>query len=126
MVRARTIDEFRHDLAPGQLETVDRLRAIAAASGTHLVERIKWNAPSFAQGETDRITLGLEKDGGIRVVLHRGATAVTPPGFAFAAPADLVQWAAPDRGILRFSSAAAVDNRADEIGDVFRRWLEIN
>jgi len=123
---ARTIDECRRDLAPTQLETVDRLRALAAGATPELTERIKWNAPSFAKGDTDRITLGIEKNGGVRVVLHRGATAKTPPGFTFAAPADLVQWAAPDRGILRFANVAAVDNRAGEIGDLFRRWLEID
>ena len=126
MSGARTIDDFRRNLAPDQRETVDRLRALAADAAPDLAERIKWNAPSFAKGDTDRITLGIDKNGSIRVVLHRGATAKTPPGFAFEAPVDLVQWAAPDRGILRFSSAAAVDNRAQEIGELFRRWLEID
>ena len=126
MAGARTIDDFRRNLAPDQRETVDRLRALAADAGPDLSERIKWNAPSFAKGDTDRITLGIDKNGSIRVVLHWGATAKTPPGFAFEAPVDLVQWAAPDRGILRFSSAAAVDNRAQEIGELFRRWLEID
>jgi hypothetical protein len=68
----------------------------------------------------------IEKNGGIRVVLHRGATAKTPEGFAFDAPADLVQWAAPDRGILRFAGLAEVDGRAGELSDLFRRWLEID
>ena len=126
MVGARTIDEFRRNLAPTQLETVDRVRALAAAAAPELTERIKWNAPSFAKGDTDRITLGIDKNGGVRVVLHRGATAKTPPGFTFTAPVDLVQRAAPDRGNLRFAKVAAVDNRAGEIGDLFRRWLEID
>jgi len=90
MPGARTIDDFRRNLAPDQRETVDRLRALAADAAPNLAERIKWNAPSFAKGDTDRITLGIDKSGIIRVVLHRGATAKTPPGFAFEGPADLV------------------------------------
>ena len=102
------------------------VREVILSASPDIQEGIKWNAPSFAKGDTDRITLGIDKSGIIRVVLHRGATAKTPPGFAFEGPADLVQLAAPDRGILRFSSAAAVDNRAQEIGELFRRWLEID
>ena len=126
MPGASSIEAYRAGLAPAQLETVDRLRALAAASAPGLDERIKWNAPSFARGEIDRITLGLERSGGIRVVLHRGAKAKTPEGFSFAAPADLVTWAAPDRGIMRFSSPEEVGRRENEIGDVFRRWMEID
>jgi hypothetical protein len=55
-----------------------------------------------------------------------GAKARTAEGFAFNAPPDLVTWAAPDRGIMRFSSPAEVETRRDEIGDVFRRWMEID
>jgi hypothetical protein len=121
---AGSIADFRDGLAPAQLATVDRLRGLANAAAPGLVERIKWKAPSFAQGDVDRITLGIERDGGIRVVLHRGVAAKPTDGFSFDAPSDLVTWAAPDRGILRFSSAQEVDSRAIELGDLFRRWLE--
>jgi hypothetical protein len=126
MAGASSIEDFLSRLAPEQLLTVNRLRALISDARPGLVERIKWNAPSFAIGDTDLITLGIEKNGGIRVVLHRGATAKTPEGFAFDAPADLVQWAAPDRGILRFAGLAEVDGRAGELSDLFRRWLEID
>ena len=126
MPGAGSIDDFRDGLAPAQLETVDRLRSLAAAAAPDLVERIKWNAPSFARGDIDRITLGFERDGRTRVVLHRGVAAKPTAGFAFDAPTDLVTWAAPDRGILRFSSVDEVDKRAVELGDLFRRWLEVD
>jgi hypothetical protein len=119
------IDAYRDRLAPAQRETVDRLRTLAAAAGPDLVERIKWNAPSFAHDDVDRITLGIQRNGDIRVVLHRGARSKPIEGFAFEAPADLVAWPAPDRGVLFFSSAEEVDKRADEVSGLFRRWLEI-
>jgi hypothetical protein len=126
MVGASSIEAYRAGLAPAQRETVDRLRELATASASGLDERIKWNAPSFAKDDIDRITLGTERSGDIRVVLHRGAKAKATEGFNFAAPSDLVTWAAPDRGIMRFSSVDVVAEREEEIGDLFRRWMEIN
>jgi hypothetical protein len=126
MPGASSIDGYRDGLAPIQRETVDRLRTLAASSAPGLDERIKWNAPSFARDDIDRITLGIERNGDIRVVLHRGAKARTPEGFSFDAPADLVTWAAPDRGIMRFSSHREVEGHEHEIADVFRRWMEID
>ena len=123
---ASSVDDYRDGLAPGQRETVDRLRALAAASAPGLVERIKWNAPSFAKDDVDRITLGVQRNGDIRAVMHRGARAKTPEGFSFPAPDGLVTWAAPDRGVLLFSSADQVEQREDEISDLFRRWMEVD
>lgn len=126
MAGASSIEAFRAGLAPAQRETVDRLRALAAASAPGLEERIKWNAPSFALDDVDRITLGLERDDAIRVVLHRGAKTKTVDGFAFDAQSALVRWAAPDRGVMRFASPGEVESHETEIGDLFRRWMEID
>ena len=92
-------------------------------AGPDLAESIKWNAPSFAQGGEDRITLGLEKDGGVRAVLHRGA-AVRLDGFVFGDQAGLARWPSPDRGVLKFRDAAEVEARRAALGELFTRWLE--
>ncbi|QZH75851.1 MAG: DUF1801 domain-containing protein [Erythrobacter sp.] len=126
MAGAGSIDAFLVALAPAQRATVDRLRALVKASAPGLEERIKWNAPSFAKDDIDRITLGLERDGCIRVVIHRGAKAKDVAGFAFEAPSDLVRWAALDRGVMRFASVAEVASRENEISDLVRRWMEID
>lgn len=126
MPGVRSVEEFRAGLAPADLAIIDRLRALANDAVTGLDERIKWNAPSFARKGTDRITLGLERKGGVRVALHRGAKAKSTVAFAFDAPRDLVQWPAKDRGVMTFTEADEVERRQDEIGDVFRRWLEID
>lgn len=125
MPAARTVEDFRRALAPDALALVDRLRSLAAGAADGVTEHCKWNAPSFIHRGEDRITLGAERDGRIRVVLHRGAKVKDAAGFSFAAPADLVRWAAADRGVMVFGTAAEVAAREDEIGDVFRRWLEM-
>lgn len=102
---------------------VGRLCDLARAAAPDVNERIKWNAPSFGPGGEDRITLGLEPKGGVRVVLHRGATAKTDASFRFADPAGLIRWAAPDRGVLSFQTLADIDVRQAETADIFTRWL---
>ncbi len=120
-----TVDDFRRSLEPEALATVDALRGLVRKAQPEAEEHIKWNAPSFVFRGEDRITLGLDKTGHVRVVLHRGAKAKSVAGFTFAAPTDLVKWPAADRGVMMFSNAGEVSLRADEIGDLFGRWLEI-
>ena len=106
------------------LATVDALRGLIAAAGPSLTERIKWNAPSFAVGDDDRITLGLERKGGVRVVLHRGAKVKDTAGFTVADPTRLAKWPTPDRGVIIFADQAAVEAAAERLTDLCVRWLE--
>ncbi|WP_200935021.1 DUF1801 domain-containing protein [Brevundimonas sp. Leaf363] len=100
-----------------------RLRDIALAAAPDVTEHIKWNAPSFCVEGDDRITLGLERSGAVRVVLHRGAKAKDAAGFAFTDPDRLARWAAPDRGVLVFKDAAALEAVEGPFGDLCERWL---
>ncbi len=102
---------------------VTQLRALALVAAPGINERIKWKAPSFGPGDDDRITLGLDPKGGVRVILHRGATAKADAGFRFDDPSGLIRWAAPDRGVLGFRTAAEIDAARSEIADIFTRWL---
>jgi hypothetical protein len=58
------------------------------------------------------------------VVLHRGAKVKDANGFAVADPAKLAKWPAPDRGVMVFPDAAAVEATAEPFADLCRRWLE--
>jgi hypothetical protein len=120
-----TLAEFHAGLSASKREAVDKLRALVAASVDGVEERIKWGAPSFALGGVDRITLGLDRKGGVRVILHRGVKVKSAVGFAFAAPPDLVTWPASDRGVMSFTGPEEIAARERDIGDVFRRWMEI-
>jgi hypothetical protein len=101
---------------------IDALREIAAMNPS-LTERIKWNAPSFAIGDEDRVTLGVERKGGVRLVLHRGVKPKDAAGFAFADPDRLAQWPAPDRGVIRFSDLAEIEAKRGALTDLCRRWI---
>jgi len=103
---------------------VDRLRAIVRAAGPDLDESIKWNAPNFSDLGRDRVTLGLDRKGGYRLVLHRGATASARSGFAFDDPETIARWPAPDRGVASFADIEAVERRAMLLEDLVRRWLQ--
>ena len=118
-----SVQEFREGLDPATLATVDLLRSVITGVEPELTERIKWNAPSFALAGDDRITLGLERQGGVRVVLHRGAKQKDAAGFSFIDPAGLARWPAPDRGVIVFDDVAHVESRRDEFRDLCCRWL---
>ena len=117
------IDAYMAGLAPDARAAVDALRAIVINAAPQLNERIKWNAPSFAIGDEDRVTLGIERKGGVRVVLHRGAKVKDAAGFAFDDPAKLAKWPAADRGVLTFADAAAVEAEREALRDLFARWI---
>ncbi|QIK95351.1 DUF1801 domain-containing protein [Sphingomonas sp. HDW15A] len=117
------VENFRARIDPQSLDTVDALRALIERSHSGLTERIKWNAPSFAVGDEDRITLGVERSGGVRVVFHRGAKPRSSEGFSFQDSAGIARWLAPDRGIVIFRNREDVEERAEAFLDLCTRWL---
>lgn len=126
MNKFTSVADYRAALLPEQLAIVDHLRALASVAAPDVTEHIKWNAPSFCLGGEDRITLGTSPKGAVRVVLHRGAKMKDSDDFAFEAPAALVRWPAPDRGVMEFETKSDVENWTDEIDDIFHRWMEIS
>lgn len=116
------VDVFRAGLDGHTRETVDAIRAIILSSNDALTEGMKWNAPSFAHGGDDRITLGLERKGGVPVVVHRGAKPRSLDGFSFTDFAGLARWPSPDRGITVYDKAD-LERRADDLRDLCSRWI---
>lgn len=45
-------------------------------------------------------------------------------GFVFPDDSGLIQWAAPDRGVVTFADEAAIAASAEVFADICRRWLE--
>lgn len=119
-----TIEDFRNSQDGTTLAMIDSLRAIVASASPSLDERIKWNAPSFAVGGDDRITLGVERKGGVRLVLHRGAKPLPTDDFRFDDPDGLAKWPSPDRGVIVFSDLDAIERVRDELALLCRRWIE--
>lgn len=125
-VKTASIADYLAALAPEQRQIVDMLRSLALNARIGVTEHIKWNAPSFCINGDDRITLGTDTKGRIRIILHRGAKPKDNKDFHFDAPADLVSWPAVDRGLITVESLAMLHAREQDVDDVLRRWMEIN
>lgn len=110
-------------LAPESRQTVEALRAVVTGAAPELVEEIKWNAPSFRDGAVHKVTLGIERKGGVRIVLHRGVAKQDLAGWSFDDPDRLATWAAPDRGVMRFSTEAEVEAHRDSLEQLIVRWI---
>jgi hypothetical protein len=99
------------------------LRTVILNAVPGLVERVKWNAPSFGMGDNDRITMRLHPGDRLQLILHRGAKAGADDLFRFEDPDKLISWAAPDRGVITFADAADLASKAEALGPVLKRWV---
>ena len=105
---------------------LDRLRQTVQAACAGLTEEIKWNAPSYSHGGEHRVTLGLEKKGGYRVVLHRGAKPKALGAFSFTDDAGLARWPAPDRGVVLIKDEVDLQTKAEALKRLIARWIDAN
>lgn len=121
--KAPSVAEYLATLDPDQRVLVDALRHLIINTHPGLTESIKWNAPSFALGDQDLLTLGLEKQGAVRLVLHRGAKVLDDTGFSVADPARLARWPAPDRGVVIIKDGAGFDKVATDLAALIARWV---
>ncbi len=122
----RTVEEYRSEMDTGNLVTLDALRAIISRVNGDLIETIKWNAPNYALNGEDRITLGIERKGGIRVVFHRGAKVKDMSDFSFEDSTNLARWPSPDRGVAVFKDVNAVEKHTGDLLNLCRSWLSAN
>ncbi|MCR5870786.1 DUF1801 domain-containing protein [Sphingomonas sp. J344] len=102
---------------------VDALRAIVIDAAPELVEEIKWNAPSFRDGADHKVTLGIERKGGVRIVLHRGVASRDVAGFSFADPDGLASWPAADRGVVTLRDPPTIETKRAALGALIARWV---
>lgn len=119
------VNDWLDDLTPEARQAVDRLREMVRAAAPDLDESIKWNAPSFADRGQNRVTLGLERRGGYRLVLHRGAAVADTADFVFHDPSGVARWPTPDRGVATFATLDDIETRADGLKDLIARWVTI-
>lgn len=119
-----SVDQYRAALAPGSRRMIDMLRAIVTASHPNLTEHIKWNGPTFAILGEDRVSLGLDAKGAVRVVLHRGAKTRDADDFHFEDVARLATWPASNRGVILFTDPSTIETRREELQDLCRRWIQ--
>ena len=126
MATPKDVENHLRGLDETSRALVDRVREIVRAAHPDLDEQIKWNAPSFAHQGDDRITLGLERKGGVRIVLHRGAKTKATEDFRFADPDGLARWPAPDRGVILVADRETAAAKREAITALCRRWIKAN
>ena len=93
--------------------------------GTHpdIVEKIKWNAPSFGLEADDRITFRLQPGDKVDLIFHRGAKSKALDGFAFADETGLLKFIAPDRAVLIFTDAVDIETKIEKLRWLVRAWI---
>lgn len=122
-VDASAVDTYLGALEHALKPEILALRDLIHDAVPGLSERIKWNAPSFGRGEDDRITMRLHPGDRLQLILHRGAKAGADDFFRFEDPARLINWAAPDRGVISFKTAADLADKAEPLRDILKRWV---
>ena len=117
------VDAYLDDLQHARKAEVAALRLVILSAVPDLVERIKWNAPSFGLGDDDRITMRLHPGDRLQLILHRGAKAGADDFFRFEDPDRLIAWAAPDRGVVTFKDADDLASKSAALSEALRRWV---
>lgn len=110
-------------------ESAGALRALCElviAADPRLRGEIKWNAPSFTLEGRDVVTTGVNRDGSIRLVLHRGAAKAAPGTTrpVIDDPDGLLEWRGVDRAIATFADEAAVRARSSAVKQLVRQWID--
>jgi hypothetical protein len=117
------VDEYLDALQHGRKAEIEKLRRVILDAVPGLIERIKWNAPSFGMGDDDRITMRIHPGDRVQLILHRGAKAGADDFFRFEDPEKLLSWAAPDRGVVTFKDAGDLGAKSGPLAEVLRRWV---
>nr|BFE87193.1 hypothetical protein GCM10020093_097940 [Planobispora longispora] len=85
---------------------------------------MKWNAPSFCYGGTDRVTFLLRPGDRLQLVFHRGAKVRDDSaGFIFHDPTGLMTWQASDRGVVSFTGLEDVESKKAAVVSLVNEWV---
>ena len=103
---------------------IETVRAAILASDKAITERIKWKAPSFVHGGDDRVTFRLAPKGIFQVIFHRGAKVKDTAGFTFEDDSGLVEWLAPDRGVVTLKDTKDVKAKKAALVKLVGRWMK--
>lgn len=117
------VDGFLATLVHTQKDVVEAVRAVILKADKRMLERVKWNAPSFfhrdANGkETDFAAFNLRAKGFVQLIL------LFPNGVA-ADPAKLMQGDWKDRREARFTDRKDATTKKTALTKVVKAWLEI-
>ena len=98
------VDAYLDALEHTHLAGIRSLRLAILGADPRIVERIKWNAPSFGLGADDLVTMRLAPKDAFQLVLHRGV-AKQAGAVSVDDPHGLLDWKAPDRAVVDLARA---------------------
>ena len=116
------VEEYLAGLTHPHRDGILRLRAAILAADPRLVERIKWNAPSFGLGADDLVTMRLAPGDAFQLVFHRGVAKVAG-AVEVDDPQGLLAWRAPDRAVVDVRTSARAAELESAIVALARGWL---
>jgi hypothetical protein len=119
------VANFLNNLTHPLKAEIEEIRKIILDSDKRLTEHIKWNAPSYCINGDDRITFNLAGKGFIRLVFHCGAKVKDNQAKSnlFDDSTGILEWAANDRAIAKFTSMEEIQDRKKDLKKIIRSWL---
>ncbi len=117
------VAKFMAELKHARKDEIEFIRAAILEADKELTERIKWNAPSFGCLDDDRVTFRLQPKDRVQLIFHRGAKVKAGDGFRFDDSTGLLEWAAPDRGVLTFADMDDVKAKRSALVKLVKAWL---
>jgi hypothetical protein len=118
----QAVTTFLGTLQHSRKAEINRVRNIILGAHPDLVEKIKWNAPSFGLQEDDRITFRLQPGDKVDLIFHRGV-ARKDDDFTFSDETGLLKFVAPDRAVLEFTDGPDIEARAEQLRWLVRAWI---
>jgi hypothetical protein len=107
-------------------QIADALCILISASLPSAKQTKKWNAPNFSIDNCDLITLNFSPKHPVRIVFHRGATAVdTKTGSRLVEDdSGRLTWATDQRAYTSFPDLSAVQNGAPWLTEFCQKWAD--
>jgi hypothetical protein len=122
----RSVEEFLAAQPDDRRALVNALRALVREADPAVQEHVKWNSPSFVLDGVDQATISAQGKEGVRLVLHRGATAAenTDAASAFTGdPQGLLTWHSDIRASLLVRDSHDLAAKHAAAVEVVRAWL---
>jgi hypothetical protein len=121
------VDEFLRTLDHPRKAEIEAVREAILAADPSIAEGIKWNAPSFRTADYFA-TVNLRARGGeerVWLILHSGAKGKKAMKEAVADPTGLIEWLAPDRGLVTFADPADFRKKKSALKAIIRAWIAL-
>lgn len=121
----QAVEAWLREMSDDRLPLLVELCRIIEQSDGRVVGEIKWNAPSYRIVE-HFATTGIERRGGIRLVLHTGAAkreTPLPMREHVEDPTGLLAWKGSDRAVALFYSVEDVCAASEALTAILRQWI---